>query len=118
MTTSLVRPAIDPAMASHRAGRGAAWLDDNHRDWWSAIDLDKLKVANHSACPLAWVYADYATGLDRVVAREGGSTRPYTLLVDLGFDGPLGPDDERAAYHAALQCAWSREISRRKKGPR
>lgn len=113
MTATLVRTRIDPRMAPSRAARGAAWLDDHHRDWWSAIDMVKFHVANHSECPLAWVYGDYAKGLDRVLRMMGDPGDGYTVLLDLGFDAPLGDDGERAAYHRALQVAWVKEITGR-----
>lgn len=113
MTATITRKAIDPALAPSRAARGAAWLDDHHRDWWSPIDAGDFQVANHSKCPLAWVYADYAKGLNAVMRIMGGPKNPYTILCDLGFDSPLGPDDEREAYHRALQVAWMKEVTGR-----
>lgn len=104
------RPRIDPRLAPARAVRGADWLDQNHRDWAGPIDLKKFQVANHSECPLAWVYSDYASGLNRVLRLMGDPGNDYTVLVDLGFDAPTGPDDEREVYHRALQVAWVKEV--------
>lgn len=107
------RNRIDPALAASRARRGADWFDQHHRDWWSPIELKKFKVANYSECPLAWIYADYRKGLDRVLQIMGDPKNGYTILVDMGWDAPLGPDEEREAYHAALQDAWLLEVGGR-----
>lgn len=113
MTATLVRSRVDPYMAPSRAARGAAWLDDHHRDWWSGISMKQFDVANHSECPLAWVYGDYARGLNKILKAMGDPGNGYTVLLDLGFDAPLGDDDERAEYHRALQVAWVKEITSR-----
>ncbi len=104
---------VDPVLAPSRAARGAAWLDRHHENWWSVINLENFRVANSTSCSLAWVYGDYGKGLDRVMEDEGEPRRGYTLLVDLGFDAELGPHQDRERYHAALQVAWVKEISRR-----
>lgn len=117
MTTTIAprtRKPVIPAMAPARAARGAAWFDDNRDKWWSPIDLKQFSVANSSQCPLAWVYgADYHVGMNRVLREMGMADCGYSVLVDFGFDAPLGPDADRAKYHAALQVAWVKEISDR-----
>jgi len=115
MTALAERPALDPALAAHRARRGSDWLDSHHRDWWSGIRLVDFRVANHSKCVLAWVYGDYSTGIARVFELMEKPRGGYTVLVDHGFDAALGPEDEREAYHEALQAAWVVEISSRQK---
>lgn len=118
MIATLDRPAIVPALAPSRAARGAAWFDEHHRDWWSPIDLKEFQVANYSRCPLAWVYADYEKGIKRVLAIMGTPRMGYSVLVDHGWDAPLGPDEDRAEYHRVLQVAWVKEILGRQRGRR
>lgn len=116
MTTTLTRGIVNPAHAPNRAARGAAWFDEHFLRWSRPIDLQKFNVANHGECPVAWICGDYSTGLDSIFRIMGHPRNEYTVLCDLGFDAPLGPDRDREAYYLALQVAWVKEICDRQAG--
>lgn len=116
MTMTRIRTPVIPSLAPARAARGASWFDEHHRSWWSGINTREFQVANYSKCPLAWMYGDYEKGVTRVLAIMETPRMDYSMIVDFGFDSPLGPDEDREAYHRALQVAWLKEIVARQSG--
>lgn len=107
-------PFIDEGMllAVHS---GASWLDVNHPNWVTKIDLSKLDMNNCTTCVIGQSVGDYYKTI-RAAAGEGEydfDSESYQWSLENGFCGPFTSEKEEAAYYRGLDVLWTVEVKKR-----
>jgi hypothetical protein len=101
------------AVAQENAARGAAYLDQEHFDWFQQINIKDLNLGCPSFCIVGQLFGSYY---------NFAKTKSWTWLSDHGFAHleELGHNclqsewtELSKEYMTALKNAWTYEISRR-----
>ena len=103
--------------------RGIYWLDENHPNWASQIDLSQLDMAECGNCVIGQAVGDYSRVTREVVqAHRGDYETPIIWAVEHGFESPTisiyrsatGSSGSSATYdYEALDTLWSEEVRKR-----
>jgi hypothetical protein len=109
-------PFIDETMllAVHS---GATWLDSNHPDWVTKIDLSKLNMNDCHNCVIGQAVGDYyktlrAATID-VEDDEKSYNAEYKWSLKNGFCGPFINEADEHAYYKGLEVLWTVEVKKR-----
>lgn len=97
-----------------RVADGANRLDLERPGWHWDVSLDELDMGSGSACVLGQIYGSYDEG--RADLKLMGYDGAHWADECLGFDAGFYQYDNSEREYAALDAAWSREITRRRSG--
>lgn len=92
-------------LAKTRAAIGAKLLDVLKPGWAQRIDLDRLDLADCSACVLGQLFGDFGVGAERLFTMRPDT---FNAAKECGFD-----KDGFAESWSSLNVSWRNEITKR-----
>jgi len=107
------------SVAAIVAARGAVFLDERRPGWADEIDVERLDLAECTACVLGQLFDAPEIEDPFLVGRDTLGLN-YRRVLFLGFDRASADDtwqDTPPTRYDALNRAWAREIEARQANP-